>query len=347
VILSPASKATESRAPLNSFVEQIRNLTDCKIFLFDEKLSEENISDSFKNTEISTPEDILRNLTISLPCGGDYIPAEQPDFNLLESMTESAFQTEYLHDWCLRPQNHAVDTSSTGKELPSFMLPQKVQNQGTSIYFLSGKPDASSVIFPATIELKSDRKSFKSLASVDWKVLLQATDIVVNSNAFFCLSVSFAIITNRTAWLIVCSRTADNDLGLINLQFWRIRHDSFSNLWGVINYRCRENPSLFMTDDGPPIIDCLRRANFDPMACRVKLHAVSTSKVYTVSTPSLFSSSIGVDSSVKNFVIKIVNTDEEYTSESEALTALFSQSVQESFDFYAKGVRHFSETGLY
>jgi hypothetical protein len=274
------------------------------------------------------------------------------DFKQLESIRKTNFQVLLFRDWCSRPQNHAVDASNSGKALPSFLSPQSIQNYGKAIYLLRGKPDASSIVFPATIELKTDVCSSKSIASVDWDVLQQATDRVVNRmrvSAFFRLSLPFAI-TNRSAWLIVGSRDANNDLGLFNLQFWRIHHDSFSTLWGVINFRCRESPSLFLTDDGPSIINCLRRGNFDPMAYRVKLHAVSTSKVYTVSTPSLFHlspASIGVDSSIKNFAIKIVNADREYISESEALSAIFPHSAQEGIDFYAKGVCRFSEAGLH
>lgn len=52
---------------------------------------------------------------------------------------------------------------------------------------------ASSIVFP---ELKTDVGSSKSIASVDWDVLQQAIDRVVNRmrvSAFFRLSLSFAI----------------------------------------------------------------------------------------------------------------------------------------------------------
>ena len=173
------------------------------------------------------------------------------------------------------------------------------------------------------LKLNLIKKNKTNLAEIDWEVLQQESERVVNRlrlSIFLSFSFSFAV-SNRSAWFIFGSNDNSEDLdksSKISLQFWRIDHDLVSVLWGIINYHCKNGRISFLTKDGSFIVNALRYAGVDPMLCRVKLKGKSSSNVYAISLPKYFdmpTKTVGVDTSVQDLAIKVIHNNDEFLKE--------------------------------
>jgi hypothetical protein len=306
--------------------------------------------DQLDNCSTKSADDILNDLMIEKCIN---LVVAQPDFSKLAVMTENTFQKSVFSVWAENDLNSAINTADLAKGAPSFMLPQeklqeKLKFSAASIVSINAKPDMTAVWSPVVVEVKctpdvtksKSKKGRKSkmlapkklptarsaaktrLIVTDFEVLNQGVTRVavkMRMHAFLSFTCSFAI-TERSAWVICGRRTKDSTLVEVPIiDFWKLSVADFAILWQSIEDLSISDRSAYLTDDGPSLLHILGKLQINSYTCRVKKIAVSSSRVYSIYLPKVIDSRLGIDMSCASFVIKLVDADVEFESETFAL----------------------------
>jgi len=227
-----------------------------------------------------------------------------------------------------------------------FFLPPQVLNdhENSSVYLQTGKPDGTSTVAPMDLEIKSDGMTGE-LAKIDWQVLRQAVERVVarmHLSSYLKFAVAFAV-TNRSAWCVLGKR--DETKQTCSLIIERIAYAEVTRLWLVITQKCQQDPTFFLTSDGPLIWASLKSIGFPPWMCQVKWLASSMSRVYAVTMPEYYQWGnnqriLGINvatSCSATYALKVVQSTEDYQREVDALDAVAKETASEKLEFYALG----------
>lgn len=338
--VSPASKCTSSRVLRENLVSSLSNSREeVSIIIGDTRIVHKNeISDAIEAAKVCSRRTLQKKIALT-----EKLEKEDPYNLLLKNLTVTSEEEVQMGLSMLFSTGFARDTH-TKDRVPVFKMPTPGyigKEEYNSVYFCSGKPDATSLVAPLVLEIKESTGD-DALLNKDLEVLLQAFERVICAfriagylSRYFCLAAS-----GGAAWLVSFHRAGMKG----TLSIVRIRHRHVGILWHAITNECKKNQFYYLTNDAPKIYNAIKSIKQTPAYCRVKVvYHADNSRVYFVSFPTRFSSNdrevkkyVGV-CSLKNNVnvaIKVVDEDAMFQTELHALKVV---AVNANKNFYALG----------
>jgi hypothetical protein len=278
----------------------------------------------------------------------------------LTSQSEKAGQ-KFLADSLRR--YGGFDTSQSGSMFhdPRHMVlkDDEEEKQTSGVHPFSAKPDLTSLAGPILFEIKPAAAAEGGTTPNCTSVLAQAVGRVFVMRSVYAHLKKIVVfaVTPASAWVVVFTR---NDVhsykrpqsSFEDVTMSAIKHKDILPLWRGVTDACKKDPSWYLTPDGPHILRFLQTLGCNPRTCITKLHAASSSRVYTVSLPSMYryprvgtkkgASVVGALRQKPDFCIKVVLDDDKFKGELSAVMAVkdrFNQQRKKQDDplFYMLG----------